>query len=40
LHSHALAPVAQLPVLEIVSALHYIADMTLALGTVEHDYLA
>jgi acetoacetate decarboxylase len=40
LHSHALAPVAQLPVLEVVSALHYIADMTLALGTVEHDYLA
>jgi len=40
LHSHALAPVAQLPVLEVVSALHYIADMTLALGTVELDYLA
>lgn len=40
LHSHALAPVAQLPVLEVLSAVHYIADMTLALGTVEHDYLA
>lgn len=40
LHPHALAPVAQLPVLEVVSALHYIADMTLALGTVELDYLA
>lgn len=40
LHPHALAPVADLPVLEVVSALHYIADMTLALGTVEHDYLA
>ena len=40
LHPHALAPVADLPVLEIVSALHYIGDMTLALGTVEHDYLA
>ena len=40
LHSHALAPIADLPVLKIVSALHYIADMTLALGTVEHDYLA
>jgi acetoacetate decarboxylase len=40
LRPHALAPVAQLPVLEVVSALHYIADMTLALGTVEHDYLA
>jgi acetoacetate decarboxylase len=40
LHPHALAPVADLPVLEVVSALHFIADMTLALGTVEHDYLA
>ena len=40
LHPHALAPVADLPVLAVVSALHYIADMTLALGTVEHDYLA
>ncbi|MEP6721582.1 MAG: acetoacetate decarboxylase [Variovorax sp.] len=40
LHPHALAPVAQLPVLKIESAAHYIADMTLALGTVEFDYLA
>jgi acetoacetate decarboxylase len=40
LHPHALAPVADLPVLKVESALHYIADMTLALGTVEHDYLA
>jgi len=40
LHPHALAPVAQLPVREVLSAVHYIADMTLALGTVEHDYLA
>ena len=42
LHPHALAPVADLPVLKIESAVHYIADMTLALalGTVEHDYLA
>jgi acetoacetate decarboxylase len=40
LHPHALAPVADLPVLKIESAAHYIADMTLALGTVEHDYLA
>lgn len=39
LHPHALAPVADLPVLKIESASHYIADMTLALGTVEHDYL-
>ncbi|HEY2254099.1 MAG TPA: acetoacetate decarboxylase [Variovorax sp.] len=40
LHPHALAPVADLPVREVLSAVHYIADMTLALGTVEHDYLA
>jgi acetoacetate decarboxylase len=40
LHPHALAPVADLPVRKVVSAVHYIADMTLALGTVEHDYLA
>ena len=40
LHPHALAPVADLPVLKVESAVHYIADMTLALGTVEYDYLA
>jgi len=39
LHPHALAPVADLPVREVVSAVHFIADMTLALGTVELDYL-
>jgi len=32
--------VTDLPVLQIESAVHYIADMTLALGTVELDYLA
>ncbi|WP_191059464.1 acetoacetate decarboxylase [Geminicoccus harenae] len=36
---HALAPVADLPVLEIVSASHVIADLTLGLGKVVHDYL-
>ena len=36
---HALAPVAELPVLEVVSAQHLLADLTLALGTVVHDYL-
>jgi acetoacetate decarboxylase len=36
---HALAPVAELPVLEIVSALHIISDLTLGLGKVVHDYL-
>jgi len=40
LWSHALAPVAELPVLEVVSAMHLVADLTLALGTVAHDYLA
>lgn len=40
LHPHALAPVADLPVKRVVSALHFIADMTLDLGTVGHDYLA
>jgi acetoacetate decarboxylase len=36
---HALAPVAELPVLEIVSATHILADLTLGLGKVVHDYL-
>jgi acetoacetate decarboxylase len=36
---HALAPVADLPVLEIVSAIHILADLTLGLGNVVHDYL-
>lgn len=39
-HSHALAPVADLPVRKVETAVHRIADMTLALGTVEHDCLA
>lgn len=40
LQPHALAPVSDLPVLEVVSALHMIADLTLGLGKVVHDYLA
>jgi acetoacetate decarboxylase len=36
---HALAPVAELPVLEVVSAAHIVADITLGLGKVVHDYL-
>ncbi|WP_027554323.1 acetoacetate decarboxylase [Bradyrhizobium sp. Cp5.3] len=36
---HALAPVAELPVLEIISAVHVRADLTLGLGKVVHDYL-
>jgi acetoacetate decarboxylase len=39
LSPHALAPVAELPVLEIVSAIHIVADLTLGLGKVVHDYL-
>ena len=39
LHAHALAPVAELPVLEVISATHIIADLTLGLGKVVDDYL-
>ena len=39
LHAHALAPVAELPVLEVLSGVHIIADLTLGLGKVVHDYL-
>ncbi|HSI57630.1 MAG TPA: acetoacetate decarboxylase [Ideonella sp.] len=40
LFQHALAPVAQLPVLEVISGTHIMSDLTLGLGTVVHDYLA
>ena len=40
LHAHALAPVAELPVIEVVSTVHLKADLTLGLGKVVHDYLA
>ena len=40
LHPHALAPVSELPVLEVMSCLHFVADLTLELGEVVHDYLA
>ncbi|MGH7152729.1 MAG: acetoacetate decarboxylase [Acetobacteraceae bacterium] len=39
LQPHALAPVADLPVLEVVSAIHILSDLTLGLGKVVHDYL-
>jgi acetoacetate decarboxylase len=39
LFDHALAPVAELPVLEVLSATHILADLTLGLGEVIHDYL-
>jgi acetoacetate decarboxylase len=40
LFQHALAPVAALPVLEVLSGVHIVADVTVDLGTVVHDYLA
>jgi len=36
----SLAPVAELPVVEVVSAVHILADLTLGLGKVVHDYLS
>lgn len=39
LRPHALAPVADLPVREVVSSIHILADLTLGLGEVVHDYL-
>ena len=39
LFQHALAPVAQLPVLEVLSGVHIVTDLTLGLGTVVYDYL-
>jgi acetoacetate decarboxylase len=36
---HALAPVAELPVLEVMSTVHLVVDLTLGLGKVVHDYL-
>jgi acetoacetate decarboxylase len=40
LFHHALAPVARLPVLEVISGVHIQTDLTLGLGSVIHDYLA
>lgn len=39
LYPHALAPVAELPVREVISCIHAVADFRLDLGTVVHDYL-
>jgi acetoacetate decarboxylase len=39
LASHALAPIAELPVREVISATHIVADLTLGLGKVVYDYL-
>jgi len=40
LFDHALCDVARLPVLEVLSASHFVTDLTLGLGEVVHDYLA
>jgi acetoacetate decarboxylase len=40
LFEHALAPFADLPVQEIVSASHILTDLTLAPATLVYDYLA
>src|SRR5262249_7817914 len=40
LFDHALCDVAQLPVREVLSATHFVTDLTLGLGEVVHDYLA
>lgn len=40
LFAHALAPMADLPVLEVVRASHIVTDLTLAPVCTVHDYLA
>ena len=40
LFDHALCDVARLPVHEVVSATHFVTDLTLGLGDVVFDYLA
>ena len=39
LSPHAMAPVAELPVLEVLSTVHILTDLTLGLGKVVYDYL-
>ena len=39
LHPHCLAPVSKLPVLEVLSAVHVLTDLSLGAGEVVHDYL-
>ncbi len=40
LFAHALGNVAKLPVLNVLSGMHFVGDVTLGLGEVVHDYLA
>jgi acetoacetate decarboxylase len=39
LYRHVVADVARLPVLEVVSAVHFITDLTLGMGQVVYDYM-
>jgi acetoacetate decarboxylase len=39
LYRHVMADVARLPVLEVTSAVHFIADLTLGMGEVVYDYM-
>ena len=36
---HVNAPVADLPVLEVIEGIHFVADLTLPYGRILHDYL-
>lgn len=40
LFPHSMAPVADLPVKKVLSAVHFISELTIGLGEVIHDYLA
>lgn len=39
LFRHVIADVARLPVLDVVSAVHFVADLTLGMGEVVFDYM-
>jgi acetoacetate decarboxylase len=40
LFAHAMGNVAKLPVRDVLSGAHFVADVTLGIGEVVHDYLA
>jgi acetoacetate decarboxylase len=40
LFAHALVNVAKLPVLDVLSGTHFVADVTVGIGEVVHDFLA
>jgi acetoacetate decarboxylase len=39
LFDHVRADVSRLPVREVLSAVHFVTDVTLGLGKVVHDYM-